>query len=703
MKPISTNPQSPITKIPTVCPHDCPDTCGILTEVRDGRAVRISGDPDHPITQGWLCAKVRPYLDHVYHPDRLTHPLRRVGEKGAGKWQRITWGDAIAEIADRWQRIIAEYGAAAILPYSYSGTLGLVQMSAVNARLWNRMGASRLERAICGEAAEMAVKATLGRRWSVPYAAVRHSRLVILWGHNPVSTAPHFMPFLTEARRNGTQVIVIDPRRTRTARLADWHIAPKPGTDGALALAMAHVLVAEGFHDEEWLAENTIGWEDFPARLVGFSPRRAADITGIPADDIIRLARRYATERPSLIKIADGLQRHSNGGQTVRAILTLPALTGQYGVRGGGLAYSASGYVKWSKTALNHWEDCPPPAREINMNRLGAALTSEISDPPIQSLFVYGANPVASSPNTAEIVRGLRRPDLFTVVHDLFLTDTADFADIVLPATSQLEHTDLHKGYGHTFISYNQQAIAPLGESKSNWAVMRLLARAMGFTEPWLFQSPDEIITEILSASAAENPALTGITLERLKREHTIALEVPEVPFADLDFPTPSGKVEIYSQTLADAGLDPLPNFTPPTDPVADAFSGTGESLAFISGAAHHFTSSTFANHADFLAREKEPFVEIHPSDAAARGITDGDLVRLENARGWVNLRARVTDDIRPGVVASPKGRWRKYDPFSVEKRNINWLTSDALGDFAGQSTFHSTRVWIRQIANDEH
>ena len=696
-----TNNQSPTTEIPAVCPHDCPDTCGMLVEVRDGRAVALRGDPDHPITRGWLCVKVRPYLNHVYHPDRLTHPLRRVGEKGAGEWRRISWDDAIAEIADRWQRIIAEYGAAAILPYSYSGTLGLVQMSAVNARLWNRMGASRLARAICGEAAEVAVKATLGARLGVPYTAVRHSRLVILWGHNPVSTAPHFMPFLTEARRNGTQVIVIDPRRTRTARLANWHIAPKPGTDGALALAMAHIIVAEGLHDEEWLAENTIGWEDLPARLVGFSPHRAADITGIPAADIIRLARRYAIERPSLIKIADGLQRHSNGGQTVRAILTLPALTAQYGRRGGGLAYSTSGYVKWNKAALTHRAECPPPARVINMNRLGAALNGEATDPPIQSLFVYGANPVASSPDSGKIIRGLRRPDLFTVVHEQFLTDTADFADIVLPATSQLEHTDLHKGYGHTLISYNRQAIPPLGESKSNWEVMGLLARAMGYTDPWLFQSADEVIDEVLTATAAETPALAGITPERLRREHTIALNVPDVPFVDLDFPTPSGRVEIFSQTLADAGLDPLPNFVPPTDPAADDFSGAGESLAFISGAAHHFTSSTFANHADFLAREGEPFVEINPADAAERGIADGDLVRLENARGWVILRARVTDDIRAGVLASPKGRWAKNDPFSTEKRNINRLTGGALGDFGGQSTFHSTRVWVRRVNND--
>lgn len=450
------------------CPHDCPDTCGVITEVKNGQAIKFYADPHHPITQGWLCAKVRPYLNHVYHPDRLTHPLRRVGPKGSDRWEKISWNTALADIAQKWSKIIDRYGPEAILPYSYSGTLGLVQMTVASARFWNRLGASQLERSICGEAAQYAVEATLGVRHSLPYADVAHSRLIIIWGHNPVSTAPHLMSHLKKAQRSGSRVIVIDPRRTRTAQGADHHLAPLPGTDGALALGLGHVIMAEGLHNESWLNAHTIGWPQLRQRLEAYSPGRVAAITGLPEEAIIDLARQYAATTPSLIKIADGLQRHRNGGQTVRAICALPALTAQYGLRGGGLAYSTSGYVSWDKETVHHWNDCPPPARSVNMNRLGAALLGEVSDPPIKSLFVFGANPATSSPNAGKIVEGLLQEDLFTVVHELFMTDTAATADIVLPATSQLEQTDLHKAYGHTVLSYNHPAIPPLGQSKSN-------------------------------------------------------------------------------------------------------------------------------------------------------------------------------------------------------------------------------------------
>jgi anaerobic selenocysteine-containing dehydrogenase len=412
----------------------------MITEVVDGKAVRVQGDPDNPITRGWLCAKVRPYLNHVYHPDRLLHPLRRTGPKGSGQWQRISWSEALEEIGRRWKEIIAQYGPAAILPYSYSGTLGMVQMTVASARLWNRLGASQLRRSICGAAAERAVEATLGMRWSQPYADIVHSKLLIVWGHNPISTGPHFMPFLRQAQRNGCRLVVIDPRRTLTARGADWHLAPMPGSDGALALAIGNVLVAEGLHDERWLDEHTVGWPLLRERLAEYPPERAAAITGLPADDIVRLARLYGSTRPGLIKMADGVNRNRNGGQNVRAICTLPALTGQYGVRGGGLVYSMSGTVQWDKEAVHHWNDCPSPARTVNMNRLGAALTGEATDPPIKALFVFGANPVTSSPNAGLIIKGLQRDDLFTVVHELFLTDTADYADIVLPATSHVSN-----------------------------------------------------------------------------------------------------------------------------------------------------------------------------------------------------------------------------------------------------------------------
>ncbi|MEW5959060.1 MAG: molybdopterin oxidoreductase family protein [Chloroflexota bacterium] len=694
----------PIQIIHGACPHDCPDTCGLITEVDNGRAVNFYADPQHPVTQGWLCAKVRPYLEHVYHPERLLYPLRRVGSKGGGQWERIGWETAIAQIAERWQEIIAQYGPAAILPYSYSGTLGLVQMTIASARLWNRLGASRLERSICGAAAEMAVEATLGARRSQPYADVAHSRLVIIWGHNPASTAPHFMPHLKSAQRNGCRVVVIDPRRTRTARGADLHLAPRPNTDGALALGLAHVIVAENRHDEAWLAANTVGWPQLRERLAEYDPARVAAITGLPEPAIIDLARAYATTKPGLIKFADGLQRHLNGGQTVRAICALPALTGQYGVAGGGLAYSTSGYLRWDAAAVNHWDECPPPARQVNMNRLGAALLGEAADPPVMALYVFGANPASSTPNAGKIRQGLQREDLFTVVHELFMTDTAAYADLVLPATSQLEQTDLHKAYGHTLLTYNRPAIPPRGESKSNWEVMGLLARALGFDEPWLHHSPDEVIEEVLTATAAKNPALRGLTLAELKANGAVPLRLESAtPFADLHFPTPSGKVELYSQALAGAGLDPLPGWSERVDdvsPPAGPAGSTSTPLALVSAAAHHFVSSSLAGQAGLLEREGTPFVEIHPADAAVRGIAEGDMVVIENSRGWCRLQAVVTDAVRPGVLASPKGRWARLDPLrgnDDEGRNVNWTTSDALGDMAGQSTFHSTRVWVRE------
>jgi anaerobic selenocysteine-containing dehydrogenase len=686
------------------CPHDCPDTCGFITEVVDGRTVAFYADPAHPITDGWLCGKVRPYLEHVYHPDRLMHPLRRVGPKGSGEWARISWDEAVAEIGDRWRRIIADHGAEAILPYSYSGTLGLVEMGVSSGRFWNRLGASQLDRAICGAAAEYAVEATLGARWAVPYTDTAYSRVIVIWGHNPASTAPHFMPYLKAAQRNGCTVVVIDPRRTRTARTADWHVAPRPGTDGALALGMAHVMVCEGLHDEEWLAAHTAGWPEMRARIMDYPPGRAAEIAGLPVEDLVKLARLYAANKPSLIKIADGIQRNRMGGQTVRAVLALPALTGQYGLRGGGLAYSTSGYLKWDGEAVNKWNECPPPGRVVNMNRLGAALAGEVGDPPIMSLYVFGSNPAAIAPNAGLVRAGLLRDDLFTVVHELFMTDTAELADIVLPATSNLERADLHKAYGHTLLRYNHPGIAPLGETKSNWDVMRLLATEMGFAEPWLRQNPDDVIDEVLTATASHNPRLAGVSLERLKREGqvTLALE-PEAPFADGRFPTPSGKVELCSSRLAADGYDPLPGYMDEYDdgePGESSYSRLRQEdgLYLITPAAHHFVTSSLANGPAQLRGEGAPFIEIHPTDAAARGIGHGDTVIVENGRGCVALRAVVTEGVRPGVVAAPKGRWGKLGDARGENRNVNWTTSDALGDFAGQSTFHSNRVWLRPV-----
>jgi len=669
----------------------------MITEVHDGKAVSIRAQPDHPVSQGWLCAKVNSYLDHVHHPDRLRHPLRRIGEKGAGRWQRISWDQALSEIAEQWRSIIERYGGEAILPYSYSGTLGLVQMHVCNTRFWNRLGASRLLRTICGVAAAKAVVSTVGARIAPPYEHVRDSRLVIVWGHNPISTAPHFMPPLRQAQRKGCVLVVIDPRRSRTARGADLHIAPRPGTDGALALGLAHIIVKQRLHDESWLQQNTVGWDALETRIEQYPPARVAAITGVDEQQIIELARLYGKTRPGLIKIADGINRNLNGGQNVRAICALPAITGQYGVRGAGLSYATGEVLQWDAAALHHWEECPPKGRKVNMNRLGAALTGEVADPPIMSLYVFGANPAAVSPNAGLIATGLKRNDLFTVVHELFMTDTADYADIVLPATTQLEQSDLHAAYGHTLLAYNHAAIAPLAECKSNWEVMTLLAKSMGFNEPWLHQSSDEVIDEMFRATARHQSAIAGIDLQQLKREGSVKLNQPsEIPFHDLKFATPSGKVELYSQTLADEGLDPLPGWREQPDATAALPNRSPEqSLELITAAPHHFVTSSFANQEALIKREGSPALEIHPVDAESRGIRSGDVVRVENGRGWCELNAVVTDAVRPGVAASPKGRWSKH----TDGRNINWTTSDALADFAGQSTFQTNQIWVQRVA----
>jgi anaerobic selenocysteine-containing dehydrogenase len=476
-----------------------------------------------------------------------------------------------------------------------------------------------------------------------------------------------------------------------------------------------HLILAHGWEDQAFIAARCEGFAEFRATIEQYPPERVAAITGVAPEVIVDLARRYATTKPSLVKFSDGIQRHGNGGQTVRALCCLPAVTGQYGRRGGGLAYSTSGYYRWDSEAVGHASECPPTPRAINMNRIGAVLSGEAQDPPIKSLFVFCANPVASSPNAGAIVQGLRRDDLFTVVHDLFMTDTADYADIVLPATSQLEQIDLHKAYGHRNLQYNHAAIAPLGEAKSNWDVMRLLAGAMGYDEPWLRESAEDAIRGVLDATRASNPLLAGITLERLQAEGTVALQLSpgaDIPFADGRFPTPSGKVELLCAAMIDQGLDPLPEYAVPTEFATDERRKTkdqsGEmassssavrpsSLVLISGASHHYVSSSMANQPSLIAKEGQPFVEINPADAAARAIGDGDSVIVESARGWCALRAVVTEDVPPGVAVAPKGQWARLSP---DGRNINWTTSDALADLAGQSTFHSNLVQIRRSAD---
>jgi anaerobic selenocysteine-containing dehydrogenase len=453
----------------------------------------------------------------------------------------------------------------------------------------------------------------------------------------------------------------------------------------------------EGLEDEDWLHQFTLGWPAFKERINEFPSKRVANITGLSLDTIQQLAERYATKKPGLIKFGDGLNRNLNGGQAVRALLSLPALTGQYGKSGGGVAYSTSDLFTWDHEAVNKWSECPQPGRLVNMNRLGAALMGEVEEPPLKSLFVFAANPAASTANASMIVDGLKREDLFTVVHELYMTDTVDYADIVLPATSQLEQIDLHNGYGHSYLTYNERAVEPLAECKSNWEVMRLLAAGMNYDDLWLKQSADEVIGEILEASVAHEPALAGITLEKLRKHGTLSVSVkPGPPFEDGRFPTPSGKLELYSEWLAGQGIDPLPGYNPKAIDdggydLDERLQGRAGPLMLVSGAAHHFVSSSLANQDHHQKREGQPTLQLHSHDAAERNIKNGDLVLIENGRGAVTILASVTDSVRPGVVASPKGYWPKL----TGGKNLNWLTSDILADMAGQSSYHSTMVWV--------
>ncbi|HQY30260.1 MAG TPA: molybdopterin-dependent oxidoreductase, partial [Thermomicrobiales bacterium] len=595
------------------CPHDCPDTCATRVEVDPvtGNAISFIGEPDHAFTDGWLCAKVRPYLDRVYAKDRILHPLRRTGPKGSGQFEQISWDDALAEISSKWNGIIAEHGAQAILPYTYSGTLGIVELQVAATRFWARLGSSKSVGHLCDGAGNAALDATFGGAYGPAPHHVLESKLILIWAHNPASTSPHFVPLMREAQRNGAKVVVIDPRRSKTARSADLYIPIRPGTDAAMAMAMMNVIFSERLHNEAWLEANTIGWRELRERAAEYPVERAAAITGVDAETITSLAREYATTKPAYLKISPAINRHEHGGQTVRTMCCLPAVAGQIGIRGGGVYEATSSHVKFDSDAIMKHSLWPElPRREINMIELGENLLGKISDPPIQSIYIYSCNPVAATPNSSKTIAGLLRDDLFTVVHELFMTDTAQYADLILPAVTQLERVDLHRPYGHLHLQYNQQAIAPRGEAVSNWSLMQRLATAMGFDEPWLHQSAEEIVDEILAASIPKNPNLAGLDIAEFKHTGTFAYAENEVvPFADGVFPTPSGKMEIFSQTFADAGLDPIPNWYPTGEwEMLEQRSG---GLQVLSAAPHHFVTTSMGNQASLLHKEGDPVLEI--------------------------------------------------------------------------------------------
>ncbi len=701
----------PETKtVHAVCSLDCPDSCGVLVTVStaSGRATKVQGDPAHPVTRGFLCGKVAKYLDRVYAPDRLLYPMRRklgvpksplVHGRELESFERIGWDEALDTIATKLQAISNEFGPESILPYSYAGTIGQLGYGSMDRRFFHRLGASQLDRTICAAAGGAALLSVYGVKLGTSPQDFAHARLVIAWGANIHGNNIHLWPFIEQARRNGARLIVIDPYRTRTAALADEHLAINPGTDALLALAMMHVIFRDGLEDRDYLAACTNGAEELRAHALRpeHSPETAAAITGIAAETIERLARAYATAKAAVIRLNYGIQRSENGGTAARAVCMLPLITGAWKHRGGGLQLSTSGSFPFNNNALQMPElmlNSPlgRPARTINMSQLGEALT-QIPDPPIKTLFVYNSNAAAVAPNQNAVLRGLRRDDLFTVVHEQFFTDTADYADILLPAPTFLETKDVQGAYGHLFAQVSMQAIAPLGEVRNNVALFATLARRMGFDDACFNDSVDDLIEQSLET---RDPWFAGITRERLEREGHIPLALPanSLPFSSPEwFRTPSGKGELL----------PVPVFTAPIESRGGAESSDFP-LEFLPRKADNYMNSTFANQPTHQRMEAATagILEMHADDATARGVVPGDAVEVFNHRGRIVLVANTNAKVGKGVVAA-RLDWAKLGgDLSGRGANVNALTSERLTDIGGGATFYSTLVEVRKCDASE-
>lgn len=662
------------------CPHDCPDRCVWDVTVEDGRAVDLAAATDHPFTDGRLCSKVKSYLpDRVHHPDRLLTALRRTGPKGSGRFEPVALDDALDEVAERLTAVVGRWGAEAVLPYSYQGTQGLLQSGAMATRFFARLGATRLERAICGKTATAGVVAAIGTPFGTVPEDVVHSRFVVLWGTNTAVTNQHLWTLVRRARDAGAVVVAVDPVRTRTAAAADWHVQPLPGTDAALALGMLHVILAEGLEDADYVARHTTGLDVLRSTVARFPPARAAAATGLDADEIVRLARAYATTRPSLVRVLIGMEHHEHGAAAVRAVACLPAVVGAWRDRGGGLAFH-TGAPFQAALALDRlvMPELARPARQVNMVQLGRALTDPDLDPPVMALVVHGSNPAVIAPNAGLVAQGLARDDLFTVVHEHFLTDTARYADVVLPATTQVEHLDLLTSWGHVDLTLNRPAVAPPGDAIAVTELFRRLAARMGFDEPCFRDSDDDLVR---TALASDHPYLEGITYESLTARGWARLRLPEDhrPFADGGFPTPSGRCDLA---------------VPPYEPAVEGPGGDPALLArfplvLLSSKSLRFLNSGYVN-APRRAGDSGPFAELHPDDAARRGIADGDLVRVFNDRGSITVPARLGDRQRAGVVYVPFGWWTDGDGGTV-----NVLTSDRLSDAGGGGAYLDTLVEV--------
>lgn len=666
---------------PSVCSLDCPDTCGLLVHKKEGKIIKIEGNPSHPVTQGAICNKVRKMPARLYDPTRLQYPMKRVGSKGSGQFERISWQEAIETISEKWKFLIQEHGAESILPYSFAGNMGRINMSGMGNRFFHRMGASRLERTICSAAGNAGYKYTMGANYGTNPEDTVDSKLLIFWGCNAVSTNMHQVMLAEKARKNGAKIVVIDVHENRTAKWADWFIPIVPGTDAALALAIMHILFAEKMVDETFMKEHTVGYKELEEHVQNYDPETVSQITQVPIEQIYQLARLYGKTTPSFIRIGNGPQHHDNGGMYARTVACLPALTGQWLFQGGGALKENGDYSSLSSTALQRPELLEKPTRMINMNQIGEALME--LDRPLYSLYVYNSNPMVVAPDLNKVKQGFSRDDLFTVVHELFLTETAKYADIVLPATSSYENLDIYTSYWHSYIHLQEPVMERLGESKSNVEVFRLLAEAMGFHDQAFAETEEEMIRGSLDPSV--NPFLEGVTWEQLKEHSFIKVKLSSGPVFPVQLPTPSGKIELYSERMEKEGYPPLPEYSPIKEEKT-------YSLLFVSGPNHSFLNSTFSNHDKHRMMEKGPFLDIHPADAKSREIQDGETVRVYNGRGECEMVARITDGVLPGTVVS-QGLWS-----NDLKSLVNVLTPSRLSDMGRGATFFSTRVEVGSV-----
>ncbi len=649
------------------CPHDCPDTCAMHVTVENGRATKVAGDPDHPITVGFLCGKVSNYLDRVYSDERILHPLVRDED---GDFRRASWDEALDLTAERLLQARDEFGGESILPYSYMGTQGLIQGNTMSARVMNALGASALERTICATAGIVGTVQAHGVSPEVDPEEWPNARYLLVWGWNPLSTAPHLWRKLLDARKQGARLVVVDPFRSRTARLADEHLRPLPGTDAALAIGMMRAVVDAGLHDEDWCRAHADGYDELLAELDRTSVEECAAECGVDAETIARVGRDFATTRPALLRLGVGAQRHAGAPAAYATVASLPVLTGAWKERGGGFSYiptATAGVVAAGPLQL---EDlCPGPVRTINMSRLGEALTDPALDPPVKAFVCWSSNPASIAPDQERVLEGLRRDDLFTVVLEQFMTDTAAHADVILPATTQLEHLDVVFSWGHHYLTWNEPAIEPLGEAKPNTETFRLLAERLGLDDPCFRDTDAELVDQLLAGFSENGLRERGWT--------KIDLGQGPVPHAEGGFGTESGRAMLHAR------------YEPPAE-VADAQLAERFPLALVTPKTHLFLNSTFANQQRQHSAQPSPEVVVSPGDASARGIEDGAAVRVFNERGSFTCAARVSDDARPGVLVAPMGWWNSDYPGG---RSSQATTSQLLTAEGNAPTFNDNRV----------